>query len=138
LDDEIEGYGQETDDWMLEDTKKDFISFKSSPGQIVVLFIGKPIKQRSKFNKDQFWFPCVEVVDLEKGLTEERVLSTASNQLRKKITKLYQKYPDRLFSGKLPVVIDWEGEGMNRYYSVGPLHDESANLLMERLGRSSY
>jgi len=138
LDDEIEGYGQETDDWMLEDTKKDFISFKGSPGQIVVLFTGKPVKQRSKFNKDQFWFPCVEVIDLEKGLVEERTLSTASNQLRKKITKLYQKYPERLFTGKMPVVIDWEGEGMNRYYSVGPLHDDSANLLMERLGRSPY
>jgi len=35
-------------------------------------------------------------------------------------------------------VIDWEGEGMSRYYSVGPLADGSANALMEKLDLPSY
>ena len=135
---DVESYGVETDDWMMEETRKEFISFKNQPGQIVVIFTGKPTKQRSKFSKDQFWFPCLELIDMEKGLVEERILSTASNQLRKKLTKLQQKYPDRLFCGKMPVVIDWEGEGMSRYYSVGPLADGSAHALMEKLDLPSY
>jgi len=132
-----EGFGQETDDWMMEDTQKDFISFRDSPGDILVLFTGKPIKGRSKYQKDQFWFPVEQILDMQNGIVEEKTLSTSSNQLRKKLTKLLKDYP-KMFEGKVLVNIRWTGNGMDRSYSVGVPAYESQRLVMDKIhpGRS--
>jgi len=134
-DDGIEEYGQPTDDWMMEETRKEFIDFSNSPGSLLVLFIGKPTKGRSKYHKDQFWFDVEQVIDMKRGIVEQKVLSTSSNQLRKKLTSMLGKHPD-LFDGKVPISITWEGAGMERKYYVGDLAYESTRELMLALGRS--
>jgi hypothetical protein len=132
-----EGFGQETDDWMMDETRKEFISFRDSPGDILVLFTGKPVKGRSKYQKDQYWFPVEQVIDMEAGVVEEKTLSTSSNQLRKKLTKIYTDHP-KMFEGKTIVNIRWSGNGMDRSYSViAPVY-ESQCLIMDKIhpGRS--
>ena len=120
-----EGYGVETDDWMMDETRKEFISFSQSPGAIIIALTGKPTKERSKYGKDQFWFPCIEMVGKEGVYSlEDRILSTASHQLRKKLTKFYNDHPDNIFKGEIPILITWEGDGMNRYYALQLCNDE--------------
>ena len=126
-----EGYGEETDDWMMEDTRKEFISFRDSPGTVVVALTGKPTKQRSKFGKDQYWFPCIQLVgDQGNYSLDERILSTSSHQLRKKITKFYHTHPDNIFKGEVPFLIYWEGDGMNRWYNLTLVDDETEEIFM--------
>jgi hypothetical protein len=134
---EQEEWGQETDDWMMEETQKEFISFRDSPGSLTMLFHGKPVKGRSKYQKDQYWFN-VEVVTLIEGqdpMVEEKTLSTSSNQIRKKLTKLVKDYPD-ILEGKRPVFLQWSGNGMDRSYSMNVLSYGSACALMESIDRT--
>lgn len=135
-----EGYGEETDDWMMEDTRKEFISFDKSPGAVVVVMTGKPSKHVNKFGKDQFWFPCYQLMGehTENYSLDEKILSTSSHQLRKKFTKMHQKAPDAssgFFSGRMPVVITWEGDGMARYYTVSWADDAIEDVVSKLLSK---
>jgi len=132
-----EEWGQETDDWELEQTQREFIDMGDSPGSLTLLFKGKPLKGRSKYKKEQFWFPVekITLVEGSKPMIEEMTLSTSSSQIRKKLTKLSKEYPD-IFEGKRPVYLQWIGNGMERKYSCGVLSYESACELMESVGRS--
>ena len=132
----IEEYGQETDDWLLDDDRLEFISFRDSPGNILVLFTGRPKKGRSKYAKEQFWFPCTQILDLDNGVCEDRILSTSSNQLRKRLTKIFNEYPD-LFKGTTPVSISWIGSGMERKYSAHALLYEDKRAVMDKIGKGS-
>lgn len=133
-DNDMEQYGMETDDWMMEETRKEYVDFSGSPGDLLVLFTGKPLKGRSKYGKDQFWFPVMEI-DLQAKMKSEKILSTSSNQLRKRLTKLFQEVP-RLFAGKTLVNIRWKGNGMERKYDVCVPAYESQRLVGDELGLS--
>lgn len=134
---ENDEWGKETDDWMMDETQKDFISFRDSPGSLTLLFHGKPVKGRSKYQKDQFWFNVEQItmVEGQSPIVEEKTLSTSSNQIRKKLTKLVREHPD-ILDGNRPVFLQWNGNGMERKYSCGVLSYESACILMESIGRS--
>jgi len=121
-------YGQETDDWKMDDERVPFIDFGSSPGEVVINLTGRPKKQMSKYGKDQFHFPCRQLVDVEKKIWEDAIMSTSSNQIRKKLTKLIDQEP-ALMDGKHPIFVTWSGEGMSRVYSIG-IVAEGAELLL--------
>ena len=117
---DIDGYGEESDDWMDVGERKDFVDMATTPGGIMCYFDGKPIKKRSKFGKDQFWFNIRIVIDEKTGNTGERILSTSSSKLRSGLKKVLEKYPDML-SGKQLVFIQWQGNGLDRSYDVGAI-----------------
>ena len=117
---DIDGYGEESDDWMDVGERKDYVDMSTSPGSVMCYFDGKPIKKRSKFGKDQFWFNIRLIIDEKTGNTGERILSTSSSKLRSGLKKVLEKYPDML-SGKQLVFIQWQGNGLDRSYDVGAI-----------------
>ena len=113
----MDGYGEESDDWMDVEQRREFINMKETPGQIECFFEGKPIKQRSKYNKTQYWFKVKLVTNKENGATGDRILSTGSKKLRAGLKAQMEKYPT-LLNGDILVYIQWTGEGMDRSYDV--------------------
>jgi len=128
---EDEGYGQETDDWMDVEERKEFINFDETPGAITILFQGKPTKQRSKYGKDQYWFPVNLVMSQDPVMLKEHILSTASRRLRAEIKKMVEKYGDKVLGGKMAFTLHWDGKGMDRQYNIGPISEESTAVLLE-------
>ena len=123
----------EADDWEMEGSTDTFVSFKETPGRVLLFITGNPDKGRTKYNKDQFWFPVNVVVDVENGMMQEMIMSTASSQLRKLISAMKKKIPT-IFEGKEPLMIQWTGSGMERKYSVTDLAYESKIELLRSLG----
>ena len=119
---EIDGYGEESDDWMDVGERKEYIDMSESPGSFQGYFTGKPIKRRSKFGKDQYHFPVSMVIDTERGTTGERILSTGSSKLRSSLKQQLDKYPD-LLKGKLLVHVQWTGAGLDRSYDCAVVSD---------------
>ena len=118
IDEEYEGLGKETDDWMDVKEATEFIDMSDSPGDIVVKFTGKPILQRSKFGgKKQYWFPVSQLIDIQKDVWDDRTLSTGSTKLRRAIKRIYEK-DSSLFNGEIAVGISWTGKGMDRSYTA--------------------
>jgi hypothetical protein len=131
---------EEYEDWRLEGKEKEFINMKNSPGSEVLIFEGEPECHKSKYgNKSQWWFPVKKMTGPpDNCVFEDAWLSTASKQLRKKLTAMEQKYPERLFNGKMVVGISWEGDGMSRHYSVVPLADDQQEIFLKSVGRSMF
>ena len=135
MDETLEGIGEETDDWMEEDDRKEFINFKERPGEFCCVFVGKPTKQTSKFGqKTQYWFPVKVLKNMDPVVWQDMIMSTSSKKLRAKLTEKVHKYgEDKVLGGKMVFNISWDGQNLDRYYSVGPISDGSADLLLEKL-----
>lgn len=120
LQEDDERIGQETDAWMDVKESAEFIDMSGSPGDIVVRMTGKPTLQRSKFGgRPQYWFPCEQIVDLEKGTWAPRILSTGSTKLRRALKRVVEKEGhDEVFGGHVPIGISWAGENMDRSYTA--------------------
>ena len=130
---EVSPYGQETDQWMLEDDYKEFLSWQGPKGDYTIFLTGKPKTGMSKFKKEIYWIDCKLLLDNERCLFADRVLSTGSNQLRKQLTTLYKKHGDKLFEGVIGLTISWEGEKIDRRYVVGRIStDDEMRLLAVR------
>ena len=118
---------EEMEDWMLEGSANEYIKMGESPGGFVCKILAPPTPRKSMYgdgSKTQFVFPVEQLVGKDnvtgQELWEEKMFSTTSKQIRKKLTKLVKQDPEVL-RGKVKVSVSWEGMGMNRVYSLSIL-----------------
>ena len=122
LNEEDERIGQYADDWDDIEARREYIPMGESPGELLLYFTDKPRYHRGYKGKKAYRWEVNLVIDVQKGTTGERFLSSSSQKLRAGIKAQRDKYPD-LFEGKRLVGISWTGNGMDRTYDVCVLEE---------------